>query len=56
MIDILDIEDHKDITLGTVFKGKICVITGTLESLSRDEVKAKILSQGGRVANSVTKN
>ena len=55
VIDILDIEDHKDITLGTVFKGKICVITGTLESLSRDEVKAKILSQGGRVANSVTK-
>lgn len=36
------------------FFGKMFVLTGTLESLSRDEVKEKIRAQGGDVASSVS--
>ncbi|MBP7805077.1 MAG: NAD-dependent DNA ligase LigA, partial [Candidatus Pacebacteria bacterium] len=32
------------------------VLTGTLPTLSRDEAKAKILEQGGKVSGSVSKN
>lgn len=35
------------------FRGKVFVLTGTLESLSRDEAKDKILERGGRVSGSV---
>jgi DNA ligase (NAD+) len=35
---------------------KIFVLTGTLPTLSRDEAKQKILSLGGKVAGSVSKN
>jgi DNA ligase (NAD+) len=34
--------------------GKTFVLTGTLSSLSRDEVKAKILANGGQVSGSVS--
>ena len=34
--------------------GKTLVITGTLESLSRDEAKALVLSLGGKAAGSVS--
>ena len=32
------------------------VLTGTLPTLSRDEAKAKILAEGGKVSGSVSKN
>jgi DNA ligase (NAD+) len=37
-------------------QGKIFVVTGTLEALSRDEAKKKIRDLGGKVAESVSKN
>ncbi len=39
-----------------IFSGKTFVITGTLPSLSRDEAKEKIISAGGKVSGSVSKN
>ncbi len=36
--------------------GKTFVITGTLESMSREEAKAKVKAAGGKVAESVSKN
>jgi DNA ligase (NAD+) len=41
--------------LAQVFAGKIFVITGTLDSLSRDEATALIEQRGGRVTSSVSK-
>jgi DNA ligase (NAD+) len=32
------------------------VLTGTLESFSRDEAKAKIMAHGGKVTTSVSRN
>ncbi len=40
----------------TPLKGKIFVLTGTLDSLSRDEARERIKSLGGDVNNSVSKN
>ncbi len=39
---------------GNALEGKTFVLTGTMESLSRDEAKKAILSQGGRVSGSVS--
>ena len=38
------------------FSGMTFVLTGTLPTLSRDEAKAKILAEGGKVSGSVSKN
>jgi DNA ligase (NAD+) len=38
------------------FSGKTFVVTGTLDTLSRDEAKKKIKELGGKVAAAVSKN
>lgn len=38
-----------------LFSGKTLVLTGTLEQLSRDEAREKILALGGKVSSSVSK-
>lgn len=39
-----------------VFDGKSFVLTGTLDSLTRDEAKELIESAGGKVSSSISKN
>ncbi len=46
--------DNTSIKKGLKLKGKVFVITGTLESLSRDEIKKKIINEGGRISSSVS--
>lgn len=41
---------------GGKFAGKTFVLTGTLPTLSRDEAKARIVAEGGKVSGSVSKN
>ncbi len=43
-------------TLPTTLEGLTFVITGTLPNLSRDEAKALIEQNGGKVSGSVSKN
>lgn len=49
---ILSTQKKRDTTLA----GKTFVLTGELESLTRDQAKEKIRSRGGTVASSVSKN
>ena len=47
--------DPKPVATGDRLAGKTFVLTGTLPSLSRDEAKALIEGQGGKVTGSVSK-
>jgi DNA ligase (NAD+) len=38
-----------------IFSGLTIVVTGTLESMSRDEAEARIIAQGGKAGSSVSK-
>ncbi len=49
------IENAKKVENGKL-TGKIFVLTGTMQALSRDEAKMRINSLGGKVASSVSKN
>jgi DNA ligase (NAD+) len=53
LLGILEFEKQKK--MGGALTGKTFVITGTLQSMSRDEAKEKIKSLGGKVSSSVSK-
>jgi DNA ligase (NAD+) len=46
--------DNTSVKKGLKLKDKIFVLTGTLSSLSRDEAKKKIITEGGRISASVS--
>jgi DNA ligase (NAD+) len=52
----LNFSSEKKILKDTFFTGKTFVLTGTLSSSSREEAGDKILSFGGKVTSSVSKN
>jgi DNA ligase (NAD+) len=47
--------DERDTTVPRTLAGLTIVVTGTLESLSRDEAKEAILARGGKASGSVSK-
>ncbi len=47
--------EHQPAVQSDVLQGKIFVLTGTLESMSRDEGKARLQALGAKVAGSVSK-
>jgi DNA ligase (NAD+) len=57
LMDILVFEKPEKVSAENLkLAGKTFVITGTLETLSRDEAKALIKKHGGKVSSSVSKN
>lgn len=54
LIQILDISKYKKVKSSDIFAGKTFVLTGTLETMSRDEAKDLIEKNGGKVSSSVS--
>jgi DNA ligase (NAD+) len=51
----MDAEDTGEEAVEPVFAGQTIVVTGALESWTREEVRAMIEARGGRVSSSVSK-
>lgn len=54
---VLEIAGHQPRTLGAegIFSGMSIVVTGTMQSMTREEAEEQIISQGGKAASSVSK-
>ena len=50
-----NLDSNYNSNLSNVFDSKIFVLTGTLNSLTRDEAKELIESAGGKVSSSISK-
>ena len=48
-------EDARDDQETHLLRGKVFVLTGTLDGMTRDEAKARILAAGGKVSGSVSR-
>ena len=56
LLQVVSIEKERAVKKQSgFFTGKTIVLTGTLQTMSRDEAKAKIRAQGGGVSGSVSK-
>ena len=57
---LLEIEGHQGpgtVSAGDgIFSGLSIVVTGTLESYTRDQIEELIINNGGKAASSVSKN
>ncbi|MDD3386745.1 MAG: NAD-dependent DNA ligase LigA [Candidatus Pacebacteria bacterium] len=47
---------YKEETIKNIFSDKVFVLTGTMQSLSRELARERIISLGGNVSNSISKN
>lgn len=53
---VLEIPDFSGpVNLGGVFSGMTIVVTGSMVTMTREEAEAKVISQGGKAAGSVSK-
>ncbi|MFH1377276.1 MAG: NAD-dependent DNA ligase LigA [Planctomycetota bacterium] len=52
---LFDLNGGSTASSASPFAGKICVLTGTLESMTRDEAAEKLRKQGANVTDSVSK-
>ena len=56
LLSYITIEDVEQKSINSPYKDKIIVLTGTLNTMSRDEAKQTLQNLGAKVSSSVSKN
>jgi len=56
LLNYIRIENVEQKLINSPYKDKIVVLTGTLDTMSRDEAKQKLNNLGAKVSSSVSKN
>ena len=56
LLNYISIENVEQKLINSPYKDKIVVLTGTLDTMSRDEAKQKLNNLGAKVSSSVSKN